>query len=147
MQEKLVHEHDGQKTFVLVFEEGEEVLDGLRRFAVRRHLDAASLQGIGALRGVTLGFFDPETRGYRRVEIPQQLEVLALLGDISLDPEGRPQVHAHVVVGKADGSAHGGHLLAGHVRPTLEVVVTESPAHLRRRLDPRSGLPLITLDR
>jgi hypothetical protein len=29
------------------------------------------------------------------------------------------------------------------VRPTLEVIVTESPAHLRKRLDPGSGLALI----
>ena len=41
----------------------------------------------------------------------------------------------------------GGHLIAGHVRPTLELVVDEVPAHLRRRYDPESGLALINLDR
>jgi predicted DNA-binding protein with PD1-like motif len=49
------------------------------------------------------------------------------------------------VLGKADGTAHGGHLLRAHVRPTLEVIVTESPAHLRRRSDPETGLALIQL--
>jgi uncharacterized protein len=53
------------------------------------------------------------------------------------------EVHAHVVVGSANASAHGGHLIEGHVRPTLEIVLTETPAHLRRRLDPQSGLALI----
>jgi predicted DNA-binding protein with PD1-like motif len=58
-----------------------------------------------------------------------------------------PKVHAHVVVGKRDGTAHGGHLLGARVRPTLEVMLTEAPAHLRRSFDPKSGLALIDVDR
>jgi hypothetical protein len=71
--------------------------------------------------------------------------VLALLGDIALQ-DGKPKLHAHVVLGRRDGSACGGHLLAARVRPTLEVIVTESPAHLNRKHDPRSGLALIDPD-
>jgi predicted DNA-binding protein with PD1-like motif len=52
-------------------------------------------------------------------------------------------LHAHVVVGKADGTAHGGHLLAAVVRPTLEVILVESPRHLQRRHDAETGLALI----
>lgn len=58
---------------------------------------------------------------------------------------GRPQLHAHVVVGKSDGSAHGGHLLSARVRPTLEVVLVESPAYLRRETDEETGLALIRI--
>jgi len=36
-----------------------------------------------------------------------------------------------------------GHLIEGKVRPTLEVILTESPAHLRKRHDLESGLALI----
>jgi uncharacterized protein len=50
-----------------------------------------------------------------------------------------------VVVGKADGTAHGGHLIEAHVRPTLEVVLVEPPQHLQRQSDPKSGLALIRL--
>ncbi len=64
--------------------------------------------------------------------------------DVPTGPE--PQLHAHVVVGKADGSAHGGHLLAAHVRPTLEVVLVESPKQLWRTPDAESGLALIDVD-
>ncbi|MGH7696413.1 MAG: PPC domain-containing DNA-binding protein, partial [Gemmatimonadaceae bacterium] len=71
--------------------------------------------------------------------------VLSLVGDIALS-DGKPSVHAHVTLGKADGSAHGGHLLSAHVRPTLEVVLAESPRHLRRTPNAESGLPLIDLD-
>jgi hypothetical protein len=68
--------------------------------------------------------------------------VLSLVGDVAVGDDG-PKVHAHVVLGRADGSAHGGHLLEARVWPTLELVLIESPAHLRRRMDPASGLALI----
>src|SRR5262249_38462340 len=70
------------------------------------------------------------------------VEVLAMVGDITTSA-GKPVVHAHVVLGKSDGTAHGGHLIRAVVRPTLEVVLTETPRHLYRRFDPESGLPLI----
>jgi predicted DNA-binding protein with PD1-like motif len=72
-----------------------------------------------------------------------QVEVLSLLGDITIE-EGGPKVHAHVVVSKADATAHGGHLFEGRVRPTLEIVMTEAPSHLHRRFDRESGLSLIS---
>ncbi len=59
--------------------------------------------------------------------------------------DGEPQVHVHVSVAKRDGTAHGGHLLEGHVWPTLEVLVTESPTALAKRHDPETGLALIDL--
>ncbi len=46
-----------------------------------------------------------------------------------------------------DGSTVGGHLLEGHVRPTLELTLIEPPAHLRKRKDPETGLALIDLER
>jgi len=70
--------------------------------------------------------------------------VLSLAGDIALG-EDEPQVHAHVVVGKVDGSAHGGHLLEAHVWPTLEVVLVQPPQELRKPVDPDTGLALISL--
>jgi predicted DNA-binding protein with PD1-like motif len=72
--------------------------------------------------------------------------VLSLVGDIAIDDKtGKPKVHAHVVVGKSDGSAHGGHLIEAHVRPTLEVTLAEAPRYLHRKHDPDSGQALIRL--
>jgi predicted DNA-binding protein with PD1-like motif len=70
--------------------------------------------------------------------------VLSLLGDIAL-ADGESSLHAHVVVGKSDGTARGGHLIEARVRPTLEVMIVESPSHLQREHDAESGLALIRL--
>jgi uncharacterized protein len=92
-----------------------------------------------------LAYFDWETKEYQEFSIDEQVEVLALTGDICEKDDGNPQVHAHVVVGMKDGTTRGGHLRKAWVRPTLEVVLTESPAHLKRTFDPNSGLMLIDL--
>jgi hypothetical protein len=134
----------GERTFVVVFDKDDEVIEGLTRFAGHERLRASHVTAIGALRNVTLGYFDPAARTYRRIPLAEQVEVLSLLGVVTLDGE-KPKVHAHIVVGRADGSAHGGHLLEGHVWPTLEVVVEELPRHLQRRTDPETGLALIDL--
>jgi predicted DNA-binding protein with PD1-like motif len=93
---------------------------------------------------VTLGYFDRARKDYRKIPLPEQVEVLSLIGDVALEDD-EPKVHAHVVVGKADGTAHGGHLLEARVWPTLELVLTESPRELARRSDRETGLALIDL--
>jgi uncharacterized protein len=142
MKSKQLHEHGGQRTFVLVFDTGDEAMAGLKDFARQQNLRAATFTAIGALQKATLAFFDIETKEYVKIPILEQVEVLSLVGNVSA-AEDKPKVHAHVVVGKRDGAAHGGHLMEAFVRPTLEVVLIESPAHLYRQHDEATGLALI----
>ncbi len=143
MKSKLIHA-DGQRTFALVFDTGDEVVSSLSDFARQQGLSAARFTGLGAFSDVVLGYFDWEKKDYERIPLAEQVEVVSFIGDVALGDEG-PKLHPHVVVSKRDGSAWGGHLLEAHVRPTLEVVLTEAPAHLHRRHDPESGLALIRL--
>jgi uncharacterized protein len=131
------------KTFILVFRTGDELARGLSQFAEEQKLSAASFKAVGALSSVRLGWLSWESKKYEpAVTLDEQLELLSLIGDVAL-LDGKPVVHAHAVVGKKDGSAHGGHLLEAHIRPTCEVVLTESPAHLQKFIDPESGIALI----
>jgi predicted DNA-binding protein with PD1-like motif len=140
---KLLNEQ-GEKTFAIVFDKQEEVAAGLLDFAKREGITAGRLTAIGGFTDMVLGFYDRERKEYKKIPIKEQVEVLSLVGDISFD-RGEPKVHAHAVIGKADGTAHGGHLLEAHVWPTLEVIIVESPAYLRRQMDEEAGLPLIRL--
>ena len=134
-----------EKTYVVIFDKGDEVASGLLEVAKQYDLDAASLTAIGAFSDATLGYFDRERKEYKKNRVEEQVEVLSLIGDIAVKEDGTPQVHAHVVVGRSDGTTRGGHLLEAHVWPTLEAVVVESPAHLRKKTDPETGLALISL--
>ena len=130
------------RTFALVLDKGEEVHESLLRFTHDHKLSGAELSAIGALQDVVVAFFDRETKEYEKIPINEQVEVLALNGNIAMKG-GEPKVHAHIVVAKRDGSAHGGHLMRAHVWPTLEIVIRETPAYLQRRVDDETGLALL----
>jgi len=145
MKVKLLDQRE-QKTYALVFDKGDELIASLMEFARQQHVDAASFTGIGAFSSATLGYFDRERMDYTKIPIDEQVEVLTLAGNIAFDKEKRePKIHAHAVVGRADGSTLGGHVLEARVWPTLEIVLVESPAHLRRTSDAETGLALIDL--
>ena len=142
MKGRLLHAGP-EKTFAIIYETGDEVIDGLKWFAQEYKPGSASFTAIGAFRGVVLAYFDWETKKYQDIPVNEQVEVLTLAGDIAWKDDGEPVVHAHVVVGRSDGSTRGGHLRKAHVRPTLELVLVEYPRHLERRHDPETGLTLI----
>lgn len=135
--------HDGRgHTSALVFDTDDEVVEVLKAHARRTGLRAAHFTALGAFREATLAYFDWETKEYREIPVEEQVEVTALVGDIGVH-EGEPVVHAHCVLGRRDGSTIAGHLLAGHVRPTLELFLDAHDGELVRRVDEESGLPLI----
>jgi predicted DNA-binding protein with PD1-like motif len=136
--------HDGsERAFALVYETGDEALAGLKQFAKEHKPRSAHFTAIGAFSDAVLAYFDWNTKQYKDIPVSEQVEVLVLAGDIAWKDDGEPVVHAHVVVGRSDGSTRGGHLKEAHVRPTLELVLEEFPKHLQRRHDPQTGLALI----
>jgi len=144
MKAKLLNEQ-GEKTYVLVFDQGDEVVATLLNFAREKNLTAAHFTAIGAFSDATLGYFNRERKAYKKIPINEQVEVLSLIGDIAVKEDGTPQIHAHVVVGDSNGLAHGGHIMEAHVWPTLELILEEPPAYLRRRSNPEVGIALINL--
>lgn len=143
MQHKLLHESDGQRTYAIVLGSGDEIMGSLQAFVERHAITAAQFTAIGALSDVALMYFDWQKKDYLRIPVREQVEVASLIGDVAEAPSGGPALHIHIVIGKRDGTAMAGHLGEAHVRPTLEVILTEAPVHLRKVKDPRTGLALI----
>ncbi len=133
------------KTYALIFETGDNVMEILKTFVNEHSLKASRFTGIGAFSDVQLGFFDFSIKDYKKIDVNQQVEVVSLLGDVALYGD-ESKVHAHIVVAKQDGNAMGGHLLKGTVHPTLELILEEAPEYLQRRMDKATGLPLIRID-
>lgn len=131
---------------VIVLDNGEEAFATLQAFACEAGISAASLTAIGAFARATVGWFDFASKTYKEIEVNEQCEVLSAIGDVAVGDDGKASLHVHVVLGLSDGSTRGGHLLKGTVHPTLEVVLTETPATLRRRKRPELGIALIDAD-
>jgi hypothetical protein len=146
MHSKLVSKPGETRVWIAVLEMGEEAKKSLLSLAKKEGIEAASFVALGAFEKATIGYFDWQTKKYRPIAVNEQVEVITLVGDIVPDEKGKASLHAHTVLGRIDGSTKGGHLIEGHVRPTLEITVTETPAHLTRRKHPELGIALIETD-
>lgn len=157
MRHKLLEAEGGRRKFVLVLDAGEEALAAIKAFAKEQDLEGASVSGIGAFENCSFGHFNPATKEFTRNDISVQSEVLALTGNIagSSEPDtddddgdageadDGPHLHIHCVVGLRDATTRGGHLIQGIVRPTMELIIEESPVHMNRGMDHASGLVLL----
>ena len=143
MHYRLLEERDGRRTYAVAMETGDQVVSTLSALAGELDLTGSSVSGIGGFQQARLGYFDPADRGFVENRIDEQVEVLSFQGSIAEDVDGSPHLHIHVVLGRHDATTRGGHLVEATVRPTLEVVIVESPEHLHRVKDEKTGLVLL----
>ncbi|MBF0455780.1 MAG: DNA-binding protein [Magnetococcales bacterium] len=124
-----------------------DLLEALTHICREERIQLGRIEALGAVKKAALGYYDQEKKLYRSFEIDRQLEILNLVGNISLK-EGEPFVHAHVTLGDDEGRSYGGHLIAGTPIFACEAIIQvyEGPA-LRREVEPVTGLPLwVTLN-
>jgi uncharacterized protein len=145
MKSKVVEDAD-VVTYVVVCDPGDEAVATLQQFARAEQLEASQVTAVGGFERATVGWFDRAAKQFRRIPVDEPSEVLSLIGDVAEGQDG-PSLNLHVVLGLSDGTTRGGHLIEGQVFPTLEVIVTETPAELRRVMRPDIGVALIDLDR
>jgi predicted DNA-binding protein with PD1-like motif len=146
MKSKVLSNDDGVRTHILVLDSGEDAFSTLTRFANETGITSASVSAIGVFANAVVGWFDFQTKQYKKIPVNEQCEVLSAVGDVATGDDGASSLHVHVVLGLSDGSTRGGHLLEGKVRPTLEVILTETPKQLRRRKRGDLGIALIDLN-
>jgi predicted DNA-binding protein with PD1-like motif len=112
------------RTFSVTFKKGDDPIAGLTAFAEKNHITLAHLMGIGAFDDAVLGFQDP-VKGSQKIVIGERAEIVSFGGGFTPDNQGKPRLHVHTSMSLPDGSVKGGHLLAGHVSQTLQVLVIE----------------------
>jgi len=141
MQAKVMRE-DGAMVYLLVFDEGEEVIETLTAFTEDRSIAGAHFSALGAFREAQLAWFDCDAREYVPIRVDEQVEVASLVGNVAVFDDV-VRIHSHSVLGRRDGSTVAGHVMSGHVRPTLEMILVDEPTTLARTIDERVGLPLL----
>lgn len=138
MQYKHVNDH----SYVLAFLKGEEVLTEMISFCAREGIVNATFTGIGAVRGLSCGYYALEEKAYHFTQYDEPVEVVSLTGNI-MQKEGAPALHAHGVFTDHENRAFGGHIESMVVDVTLEVVLTVLPSEIERVLDEDIGLFLL----
>jgi len=119
-----------------------DLLDALTAFCADNGLNAAFLSAIGALTMATIGFYNQEDKSYETILIEETLELASLTGNLSLK-DGKPMVHAHVVLSRENGEAVAGHLMSPTRVFAGEVFAAELRGEpLAREFDETTGLTL-----
>jgi len=119
------------KTYEVSFGTGDEVMSGLYQFVEQHHIVSAHITGIGGLSSATLGWGSDKVPGMKEIDVKQKCELVSLMGGVS-DVRGHPYVHLHGVVAFSDGSTKGGHVIALHVNPLVEIYLVTTAAPIRR---------------
>jgi len=129
---------------LLRLEKDEELLATILSYAKENDIGAGYLSGIGALEKGVIGFFDVATQKYLHVPF-QEVELISCLGNVAKNKDtGEPVVHAHILLGKKDGSTLGGHLVEAFVSVTAEIYLVETRPTVFRTKDGQTGLYLLS---
>jgi hypothetical protein len=105
---------------------GDELLSGLTDFAEKYHIKNGHFTALGAINNGLFGWSDVERGlGQKKIELNQEAEIVSLMGSITIDSQGRGNVHGHGTVALSDGSVRGGHWWEAHVSIIADVFVTE----------------------
>ena len=83
MQAKVMRD-DGAMVYLLVFDEGEEVIEMLTAFAEDRSIAGAHFSALGAFREAELAWFDCDAREYVPIPVDEQVEVASLVGNVAV---------------------------------------------------------------
>lgn len=132
---------DGSK-YVLRFDAGEEVSEGLLNFARQYEIDAAAFSGIGACSLAEVAYYDPHIKGYQRKIFSEELEITALIGNLGTFA-GKPAFHAHGVFTKTDFTTIGGHVFKIVISATCEIFLTKLQGMLERKHNGNINLNLL----
>jgi predicted DNA-binding protein with PD1-like motif len=116
----------GARTYRVNMTKGDEIMSGLTEFAEKYHIKNGHFVAVGAINKGLFGWSDVERGlGQKKIELNQEAEIVSLIGSISMDSQGRSNVHGHGTVALSDGSVRGGHWFEAHVSIIAEVFVTE----------------------
>jgi predicted DNA-binding protein with PD1-like motif len=139
---KVIGEYKAKRIIQGRVPKGEDLFKWLTEKVKELNIKAGMVSGIGAVTKATIGYYDQIKREYVIKSFNQPMEVLSLKGNISVK-DGVPFAHLHVVLGKDDFTAIGGHLFEGSEVFAFEFEIVEFEGKvLQRGFDEQTGLYL-----
>ena len=123
----------------------EDLIDGITEMVIRHDINGGLVNVIGALKKVSLGFFNLDKSEYKFETFDEDVELISCMGNIAYGSTG-PVIHLHVTIGREDYSVIAGHLSQPSiVSVTGEVYIYEIDQKIKRAVDPQFGLSLLDL--
>ncbi|HEY3294336.1 MAG TPA: PPC domain-containing DNA-binding protein [bacterium] len=135
---------DDKDRVLVRFEVGEKLPGALIELARQRKWGSAVIMGLGAVKDVTLAYYDLPHHTYINHPIDGIVELVSLVGNLA-HFNGAPVWHIHCTVADEHAQVKGGHLVSLEVAVTVECWIRGSDQQINRRLDEFSNLNLLDL--
>lgn len=141
--EKLMHtQFKPGRLFLGRLPHGQDLIAAIEDFCQKVSLKMATFSLIGAVTSFTIGAYDQKQQVYITATEKGPFEIVTCTGNISL-LEGKPFVHAHIVLGGPEGELVGGHLFSETIVYAGEIHLQELTGKpLERAYDQTTGLSL-----
>ncbi len=121
---------------------GKDLIASVEAFCEKNEIQMGTFSIIGALSSMTIGAYDQKQQVYVTFKKEMEFEIVSCIGNISLK-DGKPFVHAHIILGDGKGETTGGHLFSESIVFAGEIDILEfSGKPFERMHDQTTGLML-----
>jgi predicted DNA-binding protein with PD1-like motif len=133
---------ESKELFMGRLDHGVDLLEEITDICQKNNIQLGRVEAIGAVQKARLAFYDQQTFEYQFFTIDKPLEIVKLMGNISLK-DGNPFVHAHIALADKNGAVYGGHLASGTIIFACEIIIESMVgASFERKYDEETHLPL-----
>ena len=127
------------KTYFIFLEKDEPVMKTLTEFCSKNSIQNGEISGIGAVKNIEIGAFDPDSKSYIHKKFDKTHELISCMGNITLK-DGEPFIHAHITIGDHDMNVKGGHVFEMTVAVVGEFYIRKIDGSIHRELNGDVGL-------
>jgi predicted DNA-binding protein with PD1-like motif len=129
-----------KRTLIGQLASGSDLYEEMTKIVQREDILIGRIQGIGAVTQAKIAYYDQNKSEYINLEFSDGMEIVSLTGNISMR-DGKPFIHAHIVLSDREGKTFGGHLLPGTKLFACELFIEEFDGEkLIRTKDGKTGL-------
>ena len=133
------------KTYFIFLEKDEPVIKTLTEFCRKNGIQNGEISGIGAVKNIEIGAFDPGSKSYIHKIFDKTHELISCMGNITLK-DGEPFIHAHITFGDHDMNVKGGHVFAMTVAVVGEFYIRNFDGSIYRELNGDIGLAVCCIE-
>lgn len=131
-------------TIYLRVDKGENVTETIKKVCKKEGVYGGYFQGIGACGTAILSTYIPERNDFTDHEISGMLEMVSLMGNISMDCDNQPALHSHAVFSYLNQAGEiavtAGHLKEANIGYTGEIIIHPADDTIGRRFDANAGI-------
>lgn len=131
-------------TIYLRVDKEENVIEVIKEICKKEAVCGGYFQGIGACGTAILSTYIPETNDFIDYEVSGMLEMVSLMGNITMDCDNQLFLHSHAVFSYFNQAGEititAGHLKEAKISYTGEIIINPAGDTIGRQFDVNAGI-------